>query len=175
MMLPNPHPKKRGTMDFTTVLLIIVAILLMLIAYLRQDGSLAAGLRSGLQTFIKLIPIFIAVFIIVGLSETLVPQEVVSRWLGEQSGWRGIVLASALGAVMPPSIFVSFPLAATLYKAGAGIGAGVAFVTSWSLLTLFRMPLEVSIVGLRPTLIRMGIGLVFPIIAGFVADYLFGK
>lgn len=173
-MLPNPRPQKRGNMDFTTVLLIIVALLFMLIAYLRHDGSLIAGLKSGGQTFVKLVPIFIAVFIIVGLSEVLVPQELISRWMGEQSGWRGIVLASALGAIMPPSIFVSFPLAATLYKAGAGIGAGVAFVTSWSLLTLFRMPLEVSIVGLRPTLIRMGVGLIFPVIAGFVADYFFG-
>ena len=161
-------------MDFTTVLLIIVAILFILLAYQRHDGSLMIGLRSGGQTFLKLIPLFIAVFIIVGLSEVLVPKELVSRWLGEQSGWRGILLASGLGMVMPPSIFVSFPLAATLYKAGAGIGAGVAFVTSWSLLTLFRMPLEVSIVGLRPTLIRMGVGLIFPIIAGFVADFFFG-
>ncbi|MCB9008663.1 MAG: permease [Ardenticatenaceae bacterium] len=161
-------------MDFTTVLLIIVAILFILLAYQRHDGSLMIGLRSGGQTFLKLIPLFIAVFIIVGLSEVLVPKELVSRWLGEQSGWRGILLASGLGMVMPPSIFVSFPLAATLYKAGAGIGAGVAFVTSWSLLTLFRMPLEVSIVGLRPTLIRMAVGLIFPVIAGFMADFLFG-
>ena len=161
-------------MDFTTVLLIIVAILFILLAYQRHDGSLMIGLRSGGQTFLKLIPLFIAVFIIVGLSEVLVPKELVSRWLGEQSGWRGILLASGLGMVMPPSIFVSFPLAATLYKAGAGIGAGVAFVTSWSLLTLFRMPLEVSIVGLRPTLIRMGVGLIFPVIAGFLADFFFG-
>ena len=160
-------------MDFTTILLIFVALLFMLIAYLRQDGSLAAGLQSGAATFIKIMPILIAVFVIVGLSEVLLPKELVSRWLGEQSGWRGILLASALGIVMPPSIFVSFPLAATLYKAGAGIGAGVAFVTSWSLLTLFRMPLEVSIVGLRPTLIRMGIGLIFPVVAGLVADFLF--
>jgi len=161
-------------MDFTTVLLIAVALLFMLVAYLRHDGSLTSGLKSGGQTFVKLIPLFIAVFIIVGLSDKLVPQELISRWLGEQSGWRGIFLASLLGVVMPPSIFVSFPLAATLYKAGAGIGAGVAFVTSWSLLTLFRMPIEVSIVGLRPTLIRMGVGLIFPVIAGFIADLLFG-
>lgn len=91
-------------MDFTTVLLLIVAVLFMIIAYLRHDGSLVTGLKSGGQTFIKLIPIFVAVFIIVGLSEVLVPQELISRWMGEQSGWRGIVLASALGAVMPPSI-----------------------------------------------------------------------
>ena len=63
MIPPNPHPQKRGTMDFTTVLLIIVALLFMLIAYFRHDGSLAAGLKSGAQTFVKLIPIFIAVFI----------------------------------------------------------------------------------------------------------------
>ena len=162
-------------MDFTTIVLIIVALLFMLMAYMRHDGSLSVGLKSGAQTFIRLIPIFVAVFVIVGLSEVLVPQELVSRWLGNESGWRGILLATGLGILMPPSIFVSFPLAATLYKAGAGIGAGVAFVTSWSLLTLFRMPLEVSIVGLRPTLIRMGIGLIFPVIAGFVADFLFGS
>ena len=107
-------------MDFTTILLIIVALLFMLIAYLRRDGSLAIGLKSGAQTFVQLIPIFIAVFIIVGLSEVLVPQELVSRWLGAQSGWRGIVLASVLGAVMPPQHLCELSAGGHAVQSGGG-------------------------------------------------------
>ena len=160
-------------MDVTTWLMVIVALLLTAVAYARHDGSLTAGLRVGGTTFLKLLPIFIAVFVIVGLAEQLLPREVVAAALGESSGLRGILLATGLGIIMPPSIFISFPLAATLYKAGASIGAGVAFVTSWSLLTLFRLPLEISIVGLRPTLIRVAVTLLVPPLAGLVAAALF--
>lgn len=162
-------------MDITTYLMIGTAVLLAGVAYVRHDGTLVAGLKSGGQTFVQLLPILISVFIVVGLSEQLLPQQVVARWLGEGAGLRGILLATGLGIVMPPSIFISFPLAATMYKAGASLGAGVAFVTSWSLLTLFRLPLEISIVGLRPTLIRVAVTAIVPPLAGWATMLIFAR
>jgi uncharacterized membrane protein YraQ (UPF0718 family) len=70
---------------------------------------------------------------------------------------------------------VSFPIAAALLKAGASVGTLVAFVTAWSLWALGRLPIEVGIIGWRFTLVRFLSTLIFPPIAGFIAEKLFSR
>jgi uncharacterized membrane protein YraQ (UPF0718 family) len=40
-------------------------------------------------------------FLIAGLIQVLLTQEKVAYWLGEGSGWRGILLACISGALIP--------------------------------------------------------------------------
>ncbi len=118
---------------------------------------------------LDLTPLLLGVFIIVGFAEELVPREFIAQLLGGKSGMRGILLASGLGMLTPGGPFVSYPLVATLYQAGAGIGPLVAFVTAWSLGSVSRLPLEVGIVGIRLTAIRLASSLIFPPVAGLIA------
>lgn len=160
-------------MDFATLFMIAIALAFMLIAYLRHDGTLGKGLKAGGQSFLSLLPLLIAVFVVVGLSDLLIPRPLIARWLGRSAGFKGILLATVLGAFTPGGPFVSFPLVASLYGAGASIGPVVAFVTSWSLLALSRLPLEIGLVGPRLTLIRLTSTLLFPPLAGLIARSLF--
>ena len=41
-------------------------------------------------------------------------------------GMKGILIASAAGAISPGGPFINFPLVAALYQAGAGVGAPLA-------------------------------------------------
>lgn len=89
------------------------------------------------------------------------------------SGLRGILIASGLGALTPGGPYVSFPLVASLYESGAGIGSVVAFVTAWSLWGVTRLPLEIAFLGVRVTLIRIASTLIFPPLAGLIARRFF--
>ena len=113
-----------------------------------------------------------AVFIIIGLANVLIPRDLIANWLGPNSGLKGILIGTFIGAIIPPSVFAVFPMAAAFYKAGAGTGSTVAFITSWSLLSVFRIPLEIGIVGLRPTLIRLAITFLIPPLVGLLTDFL---
>jgi uncharacterized membrane protein YraQ (UPF0718 family) len=75
----------------------------------------------------------------------------------------------------PGGPFVSLPLAAGLYRSGAGIGTMVAFLTGWSLWAFSRLPMEVGILGWKLTLIRIGSTFFFPPIAGLLAHFLFNE
>jgi uncharacterized membrane protein YraQ (UPF0718 family) len=83
---------------------------------------------------------------------------------------RGILIGTLGGAITPGGPYVSMPVAAGLLKAGASMGTMVAFLTSWSLIAVARLPLEVGIMGWRFTLIRMISTLIFPPIAGLLAN-----
>jgi len=158
-------------MLIATVLMIAVALALFGIAY--AQGVHTEGMRSGLRTFVSILPLLLAVFTIAGLVEVLVPKEKVAALLGDQTGFRGIMLGSLAGAITPGGPYVSFPIVASIYHAGAGIGTIVAYVTAWSLWAVARLPLEISIVGPRVTLVRVLSTLIFPPIAGLMARTFF--
>ena len=120
-------------MDFATAAMVILAVALVIVAYLRHDGSLSDGLKGGMQTLVSITPLLIAAFVVAGLAQALIPKELVAEWLGQESGLKGIFIASGIGALTPGGPFVSYPLVAVLYQSGAGIGPVVAFVTAWSL------------------------------------------
>jgi uncharacterized membrane protein YraQ (UPF0718 family) len=150
-----------------------MAAVMVVIAFRRGDGTLAAGLQSGGRTFISVLPLLLSVFVIVGLASFLVPRELIARWLGESAGLRGILLGTALGALSPPSVFVAFPLGATMYQAGAGIGAVVAYLSAWALFSIFRLPLEYSFLGAHLLGVRILATVAVPPLAGIVANFFF--
>ncbi|MDP6129913.1 MAG: permease, partial [Dehalococcoidia bacterium] len=80
---------------------------------------------------LRLLPLLVAAFLIAGLVEVLVPREWITGWLGQEAGHKGILVASALGTVSPVGLCVSFPIAASIYRAGAGMGSMVAYVSAW--------------------------------------------
>lgn len=160
-------------MDPATLILIALAIGLIILAYRQGPDTVQAGWQGTWRATKNLLPLLLTILFIVGFGETLLPRELVVRLLGENSGWRGILVACGLGAITPGGPFVSYPLVATLYKAGAGLGPLVAYTTAWSLWALSRLPLEISLVGVRLTSIRLLATLVFPPLSGLIVNLFF--
>ncbi len=161
--------------DFGTWLLIGLAAALVAFAAWRSDGSLSAGWRATWQSLVQFLPLLLAIFIIIGFADALLPRELIASWLGGGTGFRGVMIGTALGAVTPGGPFVSFPLAATLYQGGAGVGPMVAFLVSWGLLSFSRLPMELAIVGPKLTVARLVSSLILPPIAGGIALLLFER
>ena len=162
--------------DRIPILLGLVTLVLAGIAWRTGGFSLVlAGLSDGARTLLIVIPLLLAAFLIAGLVQTLVGTEVVERWLGASSGWRGIALACVGGALIPGGPYAYYPIAAALLQAGAGLGVLVAFVTAKNLWTLSRLPLEVALLGPNITWMRYVITLIIPPLLGFIAEALFGR
>ena len=107
-----------------------------------------------------------------GLVQVLLPKDLLGNWVGASSGLRGIMIGTLAGAITPGGPYVSLPIVAGLLSAGAGIGTMVSFLTSWSLWAVARLPMEVGIIGWKFTLIRLLSVLIFPPIAGLMANFI---
>lgn len=81
---------------------------------------------------------------------------------------KGLVIGSAMGALMPGGPYVAFPIAGALWKLGAGVGTLIAFISAWSLLAIWRIPLELPFMGTQLVAVRILISFVFPIVLGFL-------
>jgi uncharacterized membrane protein YraQ (UPF0718 family) len=168
--------KKKGrkpNMLWPTIVMGIIAVVLLYIGYRQEGGQHIAGLRSALDMTIEILPLLIFAFIVAGMAQILIPKELLSKWVGAESGFRGILIGTVAGGFTPGGPFVSLPIAAGLFRSGASMGTMVAFLTGWSLWGINRIPMEVGILGWRLTMIRFASTFFFPPIAGLIAQAIF--
>jgi len=162
-------------MNTAVGIMLVVAIILLVIAYLQGDDLHIRGLKTAANMFLRIIPILVIAFVIAGVIQVLIPKEFVIKWLGKEAGWKGILFGTLAGGLTPGGPFVSFPIVASIYKAGASIGTVVAFVTAWSLVAVGRLPWEISLISPKFTMIRLACTFFFPPVAGMLAQLLFSK
>lgn len=153
-----------------TIIMAALAAILFLIGYSR--GQHIAGMKSALNMTVEILPLLILAFIVAGMIQVLMPRELLSRWIGAESGMKGIFIGTIAGALTPGGPYVSLPIVAGFLRSGASVGTMVAFLTGWSLWAVSRLPMEVGILGWKFTFIRLISVLVFPPIAGLIAQTL---
>jgi len=167
--------KRKSQMLIPTLILGTLAIILVLIGYFKGQNQHLVGLKSAGQMILETLPLLIFAFIVAGMVRILLPHELLSKWVGAESGWRGIIIGTIAGGFSPGGPYVSLPIVAGLLKAGASTGTLVAFLTAWSLWAVSRLPMEIGILGWKFTLIRLATTFFFPPIAGYLAHVLFGN
>jgi uncharacterized membrane protein YraQ (UPF0718 family) len=158
-----------------TIIMGTLALVFLSVGIYRGEGEHVEGLRSALRMIVQVLPLILCAFFIAGMVQALIPRESIARWVGAESGLRGILIGSLAGGLAPGGPMVSLPIVAGLLTHGAGVGTLVAFLTGWSLYGFNRLPMEFGILGWKMTLIRFACVAVFPPLAGLIAQALFGK
>ena len=156
-----------------TIIMGAIAALLLAIGYYKGQGQHIIGLKRSFDMTIEILPLLVFAFIVAGMIQVILPQQLISKWVGMESGMRGIIIGTIAGGFTPGGPYVSLPVIAGFLRSGASIGTMVAFLTGWSLLAVARLPMEVGILGWKFTFIRLASTFFFPPIAGFIAQSLF--
>lgn len=160
-------------MLFPTLIMAVLAITLVYVGYSKGQDQHIRGLKSALNMTVQILPLLFCAFIVAGMIQALLPREILSQWIGEGSGLRGIFIGTVAGGLTPGGPYVSLPIVAGLLRAGAGVGIMVAYITAWSLWAVGRLPMEIGIMGWKFTLVRLACTFFFPPIAGLIAQAFF--
>ena len=160
-------------MVIPTLIMATIAVILLILGYQRGNGEHITGVKSGVTVLIEIFPLLIFSFIVAGMVQILLPKELLSKWVGAESGMRGIFIGAFAGSLTPGGPYVILPLASGLLRSGASVGTTVAFLTGWSLWALSRLPLEIGIMGWKFALVRIASTFIFPPIAGLLAQTFF--
>ncbi len=136
----------------------------LLAAFLRDPPGARKALLIALRAFVGMVPMVLAIILLIGLLLGLVPPETVARLIGSESGIAGILLATAIGAVLFVPALVAFPLAGSLLTGGASVGAVAAFITSLTMIGTVTLPIEVRELGFKFTVVRNGLGILFALV-----------
>lgn len=158
-----------ASIDVSTIILVVLALVFTVAAYLKDPGLPWIGARNGLSLIWFILPRLIPALILTGMLQVLIPQELVSYYFGREAGLRGIMLASVAGVLTPGGPMVSVPLMVALANSGAGLAALVAYMTSWSLFGIQRIiAWEAPLMGWHFVVVRVIPSLAFPVLAGWL-------
>lgn len=162
-----------GTVSIVAFIMWAGALALIGLAARRRDESLKRGLRIGGGYFVVMAPrMFLALFM-AGFAAELLPGELISAWLGTESGFKGILIASIAGIAVPAGGVVAFPLALAMYKIGVGIPQLTAFLTTWEIFAIHRIiAWELPFLGPQFVALRVTSSFMLPPLAGVLAALL---
>ncbi len=147
-----------------TMIFVMLALLLLIINY--KKGLHIVGVMTGLRQLYKVLPVILVAFVLAGMIEVIIPEEFVQQWLAREAGIRGVFLGTAGGMLLAMGPYASFPIIASIYGAGAGLGTTVSLIFAWCLLSFSRLPYELGFFGPRFTIFRMSLGIPFCILVG---------
>jgi uncharacterized membrane protein YraQ (UPF0718 family) len=171
---PQIKRRVRKPFDWSTAAIgIAVALAAGLVLVSEGRERFFEILRSDFSLFLDIQPKVLAACIIAALVAALLPREVVSRWVGAESGFLGIVIGTLAGMILPGGPITIFPIASAFIAVGADVGVAIAFITSWTLLGYSRaLVWELPIFGLDFVIWRSMAAIPLPLVAGILARLL---
>ena len=141
-----------------------------LIAFQRGRVVLVSSLREGSLEFINIVPRIALGVIGSGYIAAVIPQEIITGWLGPNSGWLGVLTATIAGAAIPGGPVIGFSIGAVALKSGGGTPQVIAYVIAWALFAFQRLILwEIPFMPARFVWFRAAVSLPFPFLAAAIA------
>lgn len=135
---------------------------------------LVSGLKQAGLTFKSIWLRLVLGFTLGGLIQVLIPSHLMAEWLGPASGLKGILIGSYAGVVMTGGPYVTLPIVASVYAAGAGPGPVIALLASMNLLSLpGLLTWAIPFLGAKIALSRYVVSIFIPPLIGLAGAAVF--
>ncbi|AIF68731.1 permease [Palaeococcus pacificus DY20341] len=155
-------------MNMTAIFINALAVVCLVFALIKDRAKTKQALKMAVISFFRISPTVLAIIIIIGLLSGFVPESQISKIVGEDAGFRGVLTVALLGAVLHIPSLISFPLAASLLERGASITSVAVFITTLTMIGMVTLPLEIRILGKKLALLRNGLSFIIAIIIGLI-------
>lgn len=127
-----------------SVVLYSIAGVLLLVSYINDKGKTKKSIEVAWKSFIKLLPTVAAMMLFIGITLSVLNQNIITALIGSESGVLGTVIALIIGSVITLPSFVAFPLGGALLKAGAGYMQIAALVSTIVAVGFVTLPAEIK-------------------------------
>ena len=154
--------------------LLVILLMYMILVLLKTDLAVQSAQVAWdyLKEMVLIIP---PVFLLMGLIEAWIPKNKIQKWLGAESGFKGLLISFILGTLPTGPLYVAFPMAATLIHKGASRTNMVVFLGSWAALKIPQLMVEIKFLGIAFTLLRFVLTLVALILMGLLMEKILSK
>ncbi|UWG98049.1 permease [Dehalobacter sp. DCM] len=158
----------------STYMLYGVTIGFLLISLFKDKKKTKVSLKKAWKSFENILPEFLVIILLVGVLLAIINPEVISKIIGESSGWLGVVIAAVVGAITLIPGFVAFPTAAMILQGGAGYMQIGAFVSTLMMVGIVTMPVEIKYFGKKLTILRNLCAFLFSFVVAYIIGLVVG-
>lgn len=151
-------------------LLYILTVILLSFSFYKDREKTKTALKKAWKAFENILPEFMVVILFVGILLAVIDPEFISKVIGSDSGWFGVVLAAIIGSITLIPGFIAFPTAALLLQGGAGYMQIGAFVSALMMVGVVTMPVEMKFFGKKLTIYRNAMAFIFTFIVAYLIN-----
>lgn len=151
-----------------TYFLYAITIFLLLISYKNDKKKTKMAIKKAWKAFENILPEFLGVIILVGILLSVLNPDVISRIIGKESGFLGVIISAIVGSITLIPGFVAFPTAALLLQSGAGYTQIAAFISTLMMVGIVTMPVEIKYFGRKITIYRNILAFLFSFLVAFI-------
>ncbi len=144
-----------------------IAAVFFAVSLTKSREKTKAAAMKGLKALAGILPQMATVVIAISMGLAMLDPATISRFIGNDSGWVGTVVAGLLGSITLIPGFVAFPAAGELLRGGAGTLQIAAFVSSLMMVGVVTLPMEIKYFGKRAAVTRNALALLFSYGAAF--------
>jgi uncharacterized membrane protein YraQ (UPF0718 family) len=145
-----------------------LAIVLLILSFIKDKKKTKMALKKAWKAFENILPEFLVVILLVGFLLAILNPETISKIIGAESGWFGVLLSGIIGSITLIPGFVAFPTAAILLENGAGYMQIAAFVSTLMMVGIITIPVEIKYFGRKISILRNVLAFVFSFIVAFI-------
>jgi len=136
-------------------------VILLFTSYLKDKKKTKQALKKAWKSFENILPQFLSIIIFVGLILAVFDSDFISKILGKESGFIGLVISTIIGSITLIPGFVAFPTAALLLEGGAGYMQIAGFVSTLMMVGIVTIPVETLYFGRKATILRNSLAFIF--------------
>ncbi|HEW91297.1 MAG TPA: hypothetical protein ENF81_01990 [Thermotogaceae bacterium] len=155
--------------------LYIVTVIAMVFSLIADWRRTLKAIKIAIKRFINILPAFLIMLILVSIVLFLVPDKVISRYIGSDNKLISTVLASLFGSITLMPGFIAFPLCGILLKKGVSYMVLSAFTTTLMMVGVLTYPVEKEYFGIKVTIIRNTISFLIAMIIAITTGFFFGE
>lgn len=148
--------------------LYIVTITLLIFSFYKDKKKTNMALKKSWKAFENILPEFLVVILLVGVLLAVINPEVISKIIGSDSGWFGVVIAAVVGSITLIPGFVAFPTASMLLHGGAGYMQIGAFISTLMMVGVVTFPVEIKYFGKKLTIYRNVLAFIFSFLVAYI-------
>ena len=149
--------------------------LALVFSFIASREKTLKALKISYRRFIKILPAFLIMLVLVSIVLFLIPDELITNYLGAENKATGLILASFLGSITLMPGFIAYPLAGILLKKGVAYMVLSAFTTTLMMVGVLTYPIEKQYFGTKVTIMRNAISLLIALIIAVVTGIFFGE
>ncbi|KNZ43538.1 permease [Acetobacterium bakii] len=150
------------------ITLYVVTGMLLIVSFYKDKQKTKKALKKAWKAFENILPEFLVVILLVGLLLAVMNPDVISKIIGTESGWLGVILAAVIGSITLIPGFVAFPMAALLLQGGAGYMQIGAFISTLMMVGVVTIPVEIKYFGKKLTIYRNVLAFLFSFIVALI-------
>jgi uncharacterized membrane protein YraQ (UPF0718 family) len=153
--------------------LVVVGAVIVFTFFNREIGMKALGITAF--SFKEMILVIPPIFVLLGLLDIWVPREMMIKFMGEGSGFKGVLLSFFIGSAAAGPLYGAFPVAAVLMKKGVKFSNILIFIGAWSTTKIPMFLFEMASLGTRFAVTRLLINIPGIILIAYVLSKLISR